>query len=218
MVLSRSNAFRDCPDALNLIKTNKQLCREVADFFYANTVFRMADLPAFATFLDDTGPTCQDRLTTLELNLCIPDNGDLDNIDAYEMLLNLTRLKTFTVAIDSHVLDVIAAQDEHFRSRFATQLSLQNGHWWTEESAIMACRHLDHLRLFAWGLLGQAEDAAGKREKFKVLKTTSWMGPAARMLAGHQPGRRLQSGDYDEIAAGVVGKIEQELEAGGWFA
>lgn len=144
-MLSRHNAFRDCPDALNIIKTNKKLCREVADFFYANTVFRMSDLPAFATFLNDIGPTCQDRLTTVELKLCIPDGDDLDNINAYEMLLNLTNLKTFTVAIDGHVLDVIAAQDEHYRSRFATQLSPPGARWWSEESADLACHHMDIL-------------------------------------------------------------------------
>jgi hypothetical protein len=51
-VLSRSSAFQDIPDALNIIKTNKQLRREAADFLYADTVFKIATLPAFAVFLD----------------------------------------------------------------------------------------------------------------------------------------------------------------------
>jgi hypothetical protein len=46
----------------------------------------------------------------------------------------------------------------------------------------------------------------------------SWMGPAAKMVAGWKQGRVLQSGDYDEIAARVLPKIELELEKGGWFA
>jgi hypothetical protein len=81
-VLSRSSAFQDIPDALNIIKTNKKLRREVADFLYADMVFKIATLPAFAVFLDEIGPTCQDLLTTVELNLCIPDDDDLGNIDA----------------------------------------------------------------------------------------------------------------------------------------
>jgi hypothetical protein len=136
------------------------------------------------------------------------------------MQKTLTNLETFTVAIDSHVLDVIAAQDEHFRARFATQLSPPGGHWWSEGSANLAGQHMDILRQFAWGLLGQAEDADGKREKFKVLKTATWVGPSARQRAATMSRHRsvLQSDDYDEIEASILPKIKLELEADGWFA
>jgi hypothetical protein len=79
---------------------------------------------------------------------------------------------------------------------------------------------MDILRQFAWGLLGQAEDADGKREKFKVLKTATWVGPSARQRAATMSRHRsvLQSDDYDEIEASVLPKIKLELEADGWFA
>lgn len=76
--MSRSSAFWDSPDALNIIKTNKQLQNEAANFFYANKIFRAATLPAFAIFWDEIGPTGQGILTTVELNFCIPDDDDLD--------------------------------------------------------------------------------------------------------------------------------------------
>ncbi|GAB7333199.1 hypothetical protein MBLNU13_g04855t2 [Cladosporium sp. NU13] len=170
-VLSRSSAFWDSPDALNIIKTNKQLQNEAANFFYANKIFRAATLPAFAIFWDEIGPTGQ-------------------------------------------------AQDEHFRSRFATQLSPPGGHWWSKESAHLARQHIDFLRRFAWGLLGQAEDEAGRREKFKILKVTTWMGPSARHRAAMISQHRsvLHSDDYDGIMGIILPRIELELEADGWFA
>jgi hypothetical protein len=218
--LSRSSAFRDSPDALNIVKTNKQLLYKVTSFLYANTVFKIASLPAFAMFVDEIGPTLQNILTTVELNLCIPDDDDVDEIDVYGILQNLTNLETFTVAIDSHVLDVVAAQDEDLRSRFATQLSPPGGHWWSEESAYLARQHMNFLRQFSWGLLGQAGDEAGRREKFKILKITTWMGPSARQRAAMMSQHRsvLQSDDYDEIKDIILPRIELELEADGWFA
>jgi hypothetical protein len=130
------NLWTTSPDARSLFQTNKQLYRETADFLY----------PAFEMFLNEVGPANQAALSRLELNLRISDGDDMDNINVYEMLRGLTNLKTVTVAIDNHVLDVVAAQDDDLRSRFATQLSQLNGHWWTEESADMAYRHMDYLR------------------------------------------------------------------------
>lgn len=205
------------PDALSIIQTNKQLFREAADFLYAETAFKIASFTAFEMFLSEIGPANQAALTRLDLNLRIVDEDGIDNISLYDMLRGLTNLKSLTVAIDSQVLDVVAAQDDDLRFRFATRLDLQDDYWWNEESAEMAIRHMDYLRLFAWGLLGQAEDKAGKRERFKVLKITRSMGLTATLMARMRPGRVLESDDYDEIEATILAKIEVELEAGGWF-
>jgi hypothetical protein len=140
------NLWTTSPDARSLCQTNKQLYRETADFLYAKTASKIASFPAFEMFLNEVGPANQAALSRLELNLRISDGDDMDNINVYEMLRGLTNLKTVTVAIDNHVLDVVAAQDDDLRSRFATQLSQLNCHWWTEESADMAYRHMDYLR------------------------------------------------------------------------
>ena len=205
------------PDALSIIQTNKQLFREAADFLYAETAFKIASFPAFEMFLNEIGPANRTALTRLELNLRIVDEDGTENISLYDMLRGLTNLKSLTVAIDSQVLDVVAAQDDELRFRFAARLDLQDDYWWSEESAEMAIRHTDYLRLLSWGLLGQAEDKAGKRERFKALKITRWMGLTATLMARMRPGRVLESDNYDEIEASILAQIEVELEAGGWF-
>jgi hypothetical protein len=126
---------------------------------------------------------------------------------------------SLTITIDSHVLDVVAVLNEHFRTRFAKQLA-PPGHWWSEESADIAERHLGCLRQIAWGLASQAEGAAGKRERLKIMKIARWVGPSARQRAAMLSLERivLQSDDYDDIEASVMPRIERELEEGGWFA
>lgn len=210
------------PDALSLILTNKQLYREVADLLYTSTVFKVASLEAFVLFLDTLGPMAQAALATLELNVSVQEATYFDNSETYNTLCNLTNLtnlKSLVVAIDSHVLDVVAVRDEHFRTRFAAQLA-PPGHWWSDESIDLADKHLDCLRQIAWGIISQAEDAAGKRERFKILKITRRVGASAKQRAALLTLDRyvLQSDDYDEIEATVLPMIEQELEEGGFFA
>jgi hypothetical protein len=190
------------PDALSIISINKQLYREAADLLYANTVFRIADLPAVIMFLDMLRPTDQAIHTSLELNLCSSEEDFFEDSDAYEKLGYLSNESSFTVAIDTHILDVVAVWNGHFRPA--------PDHGCSEESMDIADKHLDCLRRIAWGLASQVEDAARKRERLKIIKITRWIGPSARQYS------ILQSGDYDEIQAGVLPMIEQELDANGW--
>lgn len=207
------------PDALSIILTNKQLYREAADFLYANTVFKIANLSAFVIFLDMFGPTEQAVSTTLELNLCTLDEDDFDNIDNYHKLRNQSNESSLTITIDSHILDVVAVQSAQFRTRFASQLA-PLGHWWSDESIDIAEKHLGCLRQIAGDIVSQAQDAASKRERLKIMKIVRWTGPSARQRAAMMSRERsvLQSDDYDEIEASVLPRIEQELEDGGWFA
>ena len=69
------------PDALSLIQTNKQLYRETADFLYAETSLIIPSFPAFEMFLNEIGPANRAALPRIHLNLRIPDEGDIDNIN-----------------------------------------------------------------------------------------------------------------------------------------
>jgi len=159
--------------------------------------------------LDMFRPTDLAILTSLELNLCTPEENYFEDSDAYDKLRHLSNHSSLTITIDTHILDVVAVWNEHLHARFATQLAVP-GLRCSEESMDIADKHLDCLRQIAWGVASQAEDAAGKRERLKIIKITRWIGPSARHYS------TLRSDDYDEIQASVLPMIEQELEANGW--
>lgn len=207
--------FQD-PGTLDIRLASRRFHTETANVFNKTPTFKIASLPTLESFLSRIGLPNQSALTTLELNASVLEGDFFDNINIWTMLWNLENLSTLVIAINSDVLDIFAAQNEPFRTRFASKWA-HPGPWWDDTSIKQAEKQLHCLFQVAWSFVSQAEDTAGKRERFKILRVGRFVGPRARQRAEQRELEALQSMDYDEIEAGILPQIEKELEGAGCF-
>lgn len=204
------------PVKLDLLRTSKQIHSEAIAVIYGKQSFQFERPGLLARFLETIGPKSRACLKWIYLHNVRFSGGFNDPIDDYRLLPGLKELCEFVITFNSDVLDVVAAENEPFRTRFAAQLAC-DGRWHTQESKLLKNGYIKHLSQITRHLVSQGMDEAGKRERFGVIGVDSdilWPTCSERAEYGCL---EVEEEDYYEVSDSIMPMLEREFTEEGLF-